>query len=265
MTATLRSWAERVMRPLTFKRQLPAPFDAASIYVSPSASLAFAFKPMRSIDPALLRCAAQFVRPGAIVWDIGANVGLFTAAAAVRAGAEGHVIAFEPDVWLVQLLRRSADIHSPSIAPVTIVPAAVGGAIAVRAFNIAARGRASNALAEYGHSQMGGVAQRQFVPAFNLDWLLTQFPAPDLIKIDVEGAEVEALQGQRRMLDEIRPVFICEVSSKNRAAITDIFSTARYRLFDGDKPFDVGQPVAGAAWNTVAVPEEETAAFADHI
>lgn len=257
----LRSWAELLLRPLVFKRRLPAPFEAASIYVSPSASLVYAFKPMRSVDPPLLRCAEQFVHPGTVVWDVGANVGLFAAAAAVRAGAKGQVIAFEPDVSLVQLLRRSSDVNTRPLAPMNIVPAAVGGNVAIRAFNIAARARASNALAEHGHSQMGGIAQRQVVPAFNLDWLLTQFPAPDLVKIDVEGAEVEALEAQHRMLDDVRPVLICEVSGENSAVLTGILTGAHYRLYDGEKPFDADRPVAAATWNTVAVPEEKTSLF----
>ncbi len=261
MIIRLRTWAERVTRPLTFKRRLPPPFDAAIIYVSPSAALAYAFKPMHALDPALLRCAAQFVRPGTVVWDIGANVGLFAAAAAARAGAEGQIIAFEPDVSLVQLLRRSSEISSAAIAPITVVPVAVGGQVGIRAFHIAARGRASNALAEYGHSQMGGVRHRQCVPTFNLDWLLTQFPPPDLIKIDVEGAEIEVLQNQRRMLDQIRPAFICEVSEQNSAVATDIFSAVRYRLYDGGEPFNADRPVAHAPWNTVAIPEEKVAAY----
>ena len=42
----------------------------------------------------------EMVRPGDVVWDIGANVGLFAFAAANRAGSSGQVIAVEPDLWL---------------------------------------------------------------------------------------------------------------------------------------------------------------------
>ena len=91
-------------------------------------------------------------------------------------------------------------------------------------------------MAEYGRDQLGGVEEQQIVPAFNLDWLLTKLPTPQIIKIDVEGAQVEVLRGQQHMLNEVRPVIICEVGSAASSDITDIFNSVRYRLYDGDKP-----------------------------
>ena len=257
MTLTPRSLVERLTRSLVIRRRLPPPFDAARLYVSPSAALGYAFKPMAAVDPTLFACADRLLRPGDTIWDVGANVGLFAAAAAVRAGTQGRVIAFEPDAWLVQLLRRSAATQPASSAPISVIPAAVGSAIALRSFAVARRGRASNAFTEYGSTQMGGVAQRQLVAAFNMDWLLTQLPAPDVIKIDVEGAELEALSGQTRMLEQVRPVIICEVSSTNRKALTQLLSEARYRLYNGDALSGSPQPVQAATWNTVAVPAEK--------
>jgi FkbM family methyltransferase len=68
-------------------------------------------------------------------------------------------------------------------------------------------------LPEYGNTQMGGVEEQYLVAAFNLDWLLSKLPIPNIIKIDVEGAELEALSNQVRMLTEIRPVIVCELGS----------------------------------------------------
>jgi FkbM family methyltransferase len=257
MASALRSLAERLTRPLTFRRRLPPPFQAVRIYVTPSSALSYAFKRMDAIDPALLRCAAQLVQPGNVVWDIGANVGLFAAAAAARAGTAGQVIAFEPDIMLARLLQRSNAIRPPSSASIDVVPAAIAGEAAIRAFQIAARGRASNALAGYGHAEMGGIAQRELVATFNMDWLLEQLPAPQVVKIDVEGAEVEALSGQKRMLDEVRPAFICEVSRRNSAAVSGIFAAANYRLYDAEQPLVPEAAIAKAAWNTVAIPAEK--------
>jgi hypothetical protein len=60
------------------------------------------------ISPELFSLAEKLIRPGDVVWDVGANVGLFTFAAAAKTGPTGKVLAIEPDPWLGTLLRRSA-------------------------------------------------------------------------------------------------------------------------------------------------------------
>ncbi|HVZ51714.1 MAG TPA: FkbM family methyltransferase [Pseudolabrys sp.] len=257
MTAPLRRFLERVTRGAVFRRRLPADFAGAPLYVSPGAAgLAYLFKSMAAIDPMLLQCANLLVKPGDVLWDVGANVGLFTLAGAVRAGARGSVFAFEPDAWLVQLLRRTSALQRDAVAPITVIPAAVAGDVGFRSFSIARRSRASNALSEYGHGEMGGVGERQVVPTFNLDWLLERWPRPDLIKIDVEGAELEVLGGQSRLLHEVRPIFICEIGKDNAAAVGAIFTGARYRMYAADRLREA-KALPQAAWNTVAIPEEK--------
>ena len=196
-----------------------------------------------------------------MIWDIGANIGLFALAAAVRSGERGKVIAFEPDVWLVQLLRRTSAAQPAKNAPITVVPVAVASEVSLRGFSIAARSRACNTLVEYGNSQMGGVEQQQVVASFNLDWLLTRLPIPDVIKIDVEGAELEVLRNQSRMLNQVRPVIICEVGSQSSDEITRLLTCASYHLFDGRKSLEDLQIVDHATWSTIAIPEEKRHRF----
>ena len=216
----LRRSLERLTRRLVLRRQLPGTFDNAALYVSPAVGLRFIFRPMARIDPPLLMAAHKLVKAGDVIWDIGANIGLFALAAAVRSGKRGKVIAFEPDVWLVQLLRRTGAAQPAKNAPITVVPIAVASEVSLRGFSIAARSRACNALVEYNNSQMGGVEEQQVVATFNLDWLLTKLPIPDVIKIDVEGAELEVLSNQSRILNQVRPVIICEVGSQSSDEIT---------------------------------------------
>ena len=79
---------------------------------------------------------------------------------------------------------------------------------------IAARGRASNALAAAGgNSQMGGTRSRVKVTTRRLDTLLETFPSPDFVKVDVEGAELLVLEGAARLISEVRPTFYMEIGS----------------------------------------------------
>src|SRR5208337_2525011 len=124
LSSLARAFAERATRRWVYARRLPPAFGSARIFVTPSAGLKFLLKPMTEADPILLRNVIELVRPGDVVWDIGANIGLFAFAAAARAGQNGQVIAFEPDTWLVQILRRSASAQPEASSPVRIVPAA---------------------------------------------------------------------------------------------------------------------------------------------
>jgi FkbM family methyltransferase len=90
---------------------------------------------MKRVDPALLRLAAETVRHGDTVWDIGANLGLFSFAAAVAAGPCGRVLALEPDAVMAGLLRRSAAVNGGH-APVDVLPAAVSDEESVARFHM---------------------------------------------------------------------------------------------------------------------------------
>lgn len=251
-----RRLIEHVTWNWVFTRRLPNNFNDAPIFVTPSAGLKYLAKPMADVDPSLLRCAHQLVRRDDVVWDIGANVGLFTFAAAACAGAKGEVFGFEPDAWLVQLLRRSCTIQPKTSAPVSIVPAAVASDVSLRSFTIASRSRASNAMSGYGHSQMGEGLERQTVVALSLKWCVEHLPPPNVIKCDVEGAEIEVFSGQSKIWSEIRPVIVCEVGDENAKEMTDIFRRGNYRLYDGQKPLSADVEVDQACWNTVGIPKE---------
>jgi len=258
VSTSARSLLETITRSWAFRRRLPSSFNNVPIIVSPSGGLKYLFRSMSMIDPPLLRNVQEVVRPGDVVWDIGANVGLFTFAAAALSGTDGQIVAFEPDAWLVQLLRRSRALQPQETGSITIIPAAVASQVALRQFRIARRSRASNSLAGYGHTQTGGALEEYTVPTFNLDWLASILPTPHVIKCDVEGAEIEVFKGQSKMLGEVRPIVVCEVGSETSAEITKILRGYKYKIYDGKKPLVGSQETSFACWNTVGIPEERS-------
>lgn len=251
----LRSLIEQSTRNISFRRSLPPSLGGAPIYVSPSAGLRYLFRPMDQIDPVLRDMAQEFIHRGHVVWDIGANVGLFSFIAAHLAGSTGKIFALEPDVWLVQLLRRSATHAPPSSAPVHVIAAAAAAdSVALRTLHIAARSRSANFLEGYGLSQTGGVAEQHLVVALSLDWLAQNIPPPDVLKIDVEGAEFEVLSGAVGLLEQKRPVILCEVCSERSQAVTALLQDHGYRIYDADTPKAQRKELDRAPWNTIAVP-----------
>jgi hypothetical protein len=145
----------------------------------------------------------------------------------------GQVIAFEPDVWLVQVLRRTSAAQPATNARITVVPIAVASEVSLRDFAIAGIQR--------GAAHCRGV--QPGLAAYETAY--------------VEGAELEVLRNQPRMLNEVRPVIISEVGSNTAEEITRILISASYCLFDGEKPFNKGQTINRASWSTVAIPEEK--------
>ena len=139
----LRTLMERLSRGRILKRHLPTDFGSVPILVSPDAALSF-WKTRTESD--LFDFAREFVEAGSVVWDVGANVGLLSIAAAQRAGVSGKVMAVEADIWLAALLRKSAAMQPSTSAPIQVIPAAVFDSPTIASFNVAKRGRASNFL-----------------------------------------------------------------------------------------------------------------------
>ncbi|MFI4862288.1 MAG: FkbM family methyltransferase [Phycisphaerales bacterium JB063] len=251
----LRTLAERLSRGRTFRRKIVVSGKACPIVVSPDAQLKY-LKPGSGVfDQDLVRIAEQQLTADSVVWDIGANVGVFTFAADSVAH-RGTVISVEADIWLANILRRTARFKAYEGIDLRILPAAVSDQTGVAVFTVASRGRASNALeAAGGRSQMGGVREKQYVPTTTFDAMLASFPPPDFVKIDIEGAEVMAIRGGEKLLSEVRPVFYIEVGKSVSDTMLSTFRAARYAAFDPE-----GRHLTDTcASNTFFVPEEKAA------
>jgi FkbM family methyltransferase len=247
----LRMMLEQASHRLVIRRKLPDPFSQARIYASTEGGLRYLRPRASGIDPILLGLAAELIKPGQTVWDIGANVGLFSFAAAAAAGLQGFVLAVEPDARLVSLLRRSAAAN-PGLAAIDVLGTAVADQVGVARFHVARRNRSTSHLAGYGYSQSGGTRSVEVVPTVTLDWLAERFPLPDVIKIDVEEAEMLVLSGGSRVLTHGASV-ICEVSGNNSEAARDLLRQHGYELYDGDEQGATRIALATAPPNTLAL------------
>jgi FkbM family methyltransferase len=235
---------------------MPTEFGGLPLLVSPNASLKYWRRDLRKIDRMLLSAAQSLVMPGDVVWDVGANVGLFSYASLGLAGSGGQVLAVEPDPWLAGLICESARMRENAGRPIRVLTAAVGEQLGVVVLNIAQRGRATNFLSGVSpSSQAGGVRASVNVVCVNLDWLLDRYPAPAVLKVDVEGAEALVLRGARALLRDVRPKIVCEVSEQNRPEVTSMLLAAGYRLFDAEKPLRGAPPLSQCCWNTIALPD----------
>ena len=245
---TLRRLAERISRGVVVKRRLPREFSRLPIYVSPEASLHY-WLPLSHADPMLYRMARELISPGDVVWDVGANVGLFSFCAAAL-GAKS-VLAIEPDAWLSQMVARSIVLAG---VPVRVMNVAASDRNGVAELEISARSRAANHLTEAQGSGESSTPQfMQAVETVRLDSLLEQFPAPSVLKIDVETHEMKVLIGAENVL-ATRPTIWCEVAPENSLEVFEFLHQRGYTLYAAANPKPRPPLTRRASWDTLALP-----------
>lgn len=171
--------------------------------------------------------------------DVGANVGLFTVGLAVHSWGRAAVMAFEPHPENYERLCRNLDVNA---VPSTWVMRAAAGQYSGRATLMATHDAAYSSTAQLA---TGSPAAGQFdVPVVRVDdiWAAAGRPAVSVIKVDVEGAELDVLRGLGAVLAAYHPVLMVEANTEpQRLAVAALL-----------RGFDYGPyKVAGArSWNT---------------
>ena len=252
----MRTLMERLSRGRLVRRTLPPRVGGGPIWLSPESALRYwtwnLDDPRRS--KLLIDVADRFARSIAVVWDIGANCGVFAAACSGVLDPRGSVLAIEPDTAMSACLHRNATVSlAKNRAPITVLECAVSHRVGTAAFNVAQRGRATNFLASSGgRGDTGGVRGTRLVVTVSLDWLAQEFPSPQLMKIDVEGAEVACLEGAKSLLSRAQPIILIEVSERTRRPILDILAPLGYRFADAERMDQLGAHLQCA--NLLAIP-----------
>jgi FkbM family methyltransferase len=188
---------------------------------------------VRDTDIELMK---RLLAPGDVFIDGGANVGLFTLAAAGRVGRSGKVIAFEPAREV--RLRLTENVALNRLVQVEIVPFALSaapGEATFRSFDIAGAGL--NHLSPVD----GEGGQVESVTLTTLDTAVspTDRRRLRLVKLDLEGAEHAALRGASDILREVRPDIIVEIEGTHLARlgssvrdVADLLRGHGYRFFE---------------------------------
>ena len=151
-------------------------------------------------EPYMQAAFTRHVRPGGVVYDIGAHAGFHSLFCALLAGPTGRVIAFEPNPGNLRSLTAQLELN-PSLN-VTVLPYAILDRNGDVRFE-AGGGSSEGHISEAGSFTVEGRC---------LDSLVEQgsVPPPSVIKIDVEGAEEQAITGALQVLRRYRPVVLCD-------------------------------------------------------
>ncbi len=186
---------------------------------------------------------AHNCKPGAVIIDIGAHIGLFSVIAAQVAGEKGKVYAFEPAPSTYALLQKTVSINHAAQSIETFQKAVGKESGKITFFISDDQADNSNSLVQYKEDRsLHGIdvavtSIDNFVQEKNISKL-------DFIKIDVEGAEYDTLQGAVHTLKNLKPVCIVAIHPEPIAAkgdrledIYDLISNCNYSITLDKKPF----------------------------
>ena len=149
------------------------------------------------------RVLCEEIRPGMTTLDVGAHIGYYTLLMAKRVGNQGHVFSFEPNPVVRNYLEQN--IKRNQYSQVTICPVALFSKAGYGALE--GRDNLNSVLSNHPSSTDSKVSIAVFDQIKN-DLGIQKV---NLIKMDVEGAELDILLGMRKMLTDDHPALIIEI------------------------------------------------------
>jgi FkbM family methyltransferase len=200
--------------------------------------------PLGAYEEETVRWLASNLGPSSVFFDIGGNAGYFTLLGSKLVGESGRVVCFEPVPVNVETILRQVDLNKCS--NVTVEPVALADRVGLAAFAVESR-NANSHLADVSISHAASMPQRTLdVQVTTLDdWLTEHHCFPDVLKIDVEGAEVKLLHGAVECLRTARPRMV--ISTHGTSLREECIRLLR------DANYDV-VPVPGFAHELLAYP-----------
>jgi len=161
---------------------------------------------LRRYEARVYQAFIQRIEKGMRVFDIGAHIGLFTLAAAKRVGNEGRVYAFEPSTEAAEILNHHIRLNGWQDR-VEVVRAVVCDVDGVVPFYV----EGLSVAASLGRENIEAPLKVE-TPSVTLDrFCKVRSIKPDVLKVDVEGAELLVLRGARDLLMTENLSIFCEI------------------------------------------------------
>lgn len=206
-------------------------------------------------DPSLHAIIQQRVRPGAICFDVGANIGSVTVHLANCAGPAGRVHAFEPCPPVLARLRENVQRNHME-SRIAIHEIALGDHVGTATMRFACPEAANQGMASIVGDDRGPLSQRSEVTLSTLDEFMDrqQVARVDFIKVDIQGAECAFLEGGRRTLSAQGPDLLIEVdpsqlheAGAETGSLLKELEALGYNIYEASR----GRPGAAIHWQSV--------------
>jgi FkbM family methyltransferase len=237
-----------------FCKRMPSSLERRKVVVSSRSYRRYWINSLEAIHCDIFAAVELWVHKNSVIWDIGANLGVFAFSAAVRAGVGGYVYAFEPDLEMAALMVRSLSEAIQNEAEVCIYPFAVGSRDGEARFVVSGYRTAASALDGFGRFGGNKNDRARTVPIRTVDSLARSLRAPTVIKIDVEGAENSVLEGAEGVIRSCRPTLLIEASGGQSGVRTaDMLRSWNYMWGPSHGEGEMRSDQASAVGNVAAV------------
>ena len=180
-------------------------------------------------EPTVWRVLQSHFKPGAVFYDVGGHIGLFSLIAARNLGVQGSVFVFEPDPSNLRRIKEHASRNH--LDALGIIPKAAWLTDGRMKFQRACFQSSMNrgAIAEDNLAARESTIE---VETVTLDSFGREHPLPSIIKIDVEGSEAAVLRGSEGIFRSAKPVVICEIHHAQAASDVTRWLQARGYVFE---------------------------------
>jgi FkbM family methyltransferase len=208
----------------------------------------------------LSKALVEWGKPGMVAYDLGANIGYISLIMAITVGAGGQVFAFEALPENLERLKHNIAINNLGDR-VKTVPKAVSDQNEELTFLVGPSGGTGKAVGSAGRIDLVYSEQIK-VPGTTLDTFIFEegHPAPDLIKLDIEGGEVLALPKMQGTLSQSKPIVLMELHGPEAIDVAwDIFRDHHYRICRMANGYPIINSKDEIDWKAyiIALPEQE--------
>ncbi|MGI8946319.1 MAG: FkbM family methyltransferase [Thermoleophilaceae bacterium] len=188
-----------------------------------------------TVEQEVQEALRRTLSPGDVVHDIGANLGFMALLAARMVGPAGRVVAFEPVPHSAAGARRNAELNG--FSQLEVREEAVAAADGRVELAVVADASWSFLAERADHPLTAEVLE---VASVTIDRLVAdgEVPPPNLVKVDVEGAEGDVLRGMAETMRTARPTIVCELHDTNDE-VADLLEAAGYSLENLNGPAPV--------------------------
>lgn len=201
------------------------------------------------------------IKKGMVIVDIGANLGYYSAIASKHTGENGLVIAFEPEPNFFKLLSRN--INRNKLENVKLFEMAIADKTAEADLFLSDENKGHNSLIRSDELKTSARVKTTTLDEFLSSQKITK---TDIIKMDIEGAEILAIEGMKNTLTKHKPLLFLEFSPHSIMKLNrnplDFLSALRsigYSIFEIDKTRQHLNNVADFQKFITSIPKEKYA------